>query len=124
MKNLFAIFAVFFLGCGFYKSGLAAEGNVGPVYLKSVAVIAVSSSGHLAGNLEVEVKGGFSVPSGVTCDGTYITTLKSVDVDKRIFALLTAAQLAQQPVYLRITDDPTYAAFGGRCSLVWVSMSQ
>jgi hypothetical protein len=101
----------------------AAEGDVGPVYVERVSVIAIASGGHQAGNLELQIKGGFTVPSGMNCDSNYITTLKSVDADRRLFALASIAQITKQPVYLRITDDPTYRAFDGRCSLVWVSLA-
>ena len=116
--------AIFLLGSTLSIHVLAAQGDVGPVYIEKVAVIAIAAGGHLPGNLEIQVKGGFMVPSGLSCDGTYITTLKSVDADKRLFALLTLAQATRQPVYLRITDDPTYTAIGGRCSLVWVNVAQ
>jgi hypothetical protein len=105
------------------NQSLAGQGDIGPVFIESIAVIALPAGGHLAGNMEVKIKGGFVIPSGVSCDGTYITTLKSVDVDKRLFALLTIAQATKQAVTLRITDDPSLSAFAGRCSLVWVFLA-
>ena len=104
-------------------SASAAEGDIGPVYIDRVAVIAIASGGHTAGNFEIQIKGGFSVPAGMNCDSNYITTLKSVDADRRMLTMATTAQVTKQPVYLRITDDPTYRAFGGRCSLVWVILA-
>jgi len=103
---------------------MAGEADVGPVMVESVGVIQLAAGGHQAGNLEVKIKGGFTVPSDMVCDSNYITTLKSVDADRRLLALLTAAHVSKQPVYLRVTDSPTYRAFSGRCSLVWVTMSQ
>lgn len=121
MKKLFpAAFAAVCLQFGLCAPGVAGEGDIGPVYIQDVSVIALPSGGHLAGNLEVRVKGGFTVPASVSCDGNWITTLKSVDADKRLFALLSLAQTTKQPVGLRITDDGNYRAFPGRCSLVWV----
>ena len=102
----------------------AAEGDIGPVYIEKVGVVSIKSGGHLAGNFEVQIKGGFNIPNGLSCDNTYITTLKSVDTDKRLYSLLVLSQITKQPLYLRITDDPAYTAFNGRCSLVWGSIAQ
>ena len=123
MKNLLSVaLAGVGLQFGLCAPGVAGEVNIYPVYIQDVSVIALPSGGHLAGNLEVRVKGGFTVPAGMSCDGNWITTLKSVDADKRLLALLSLAQTSKQPVHLRITDDPAYTAFPGRCSLVWVSL--
>lgn len=123
MKNLLsAALAAVGLQFGLCAPGVAGEGDIGPVYIQDVSVIALPSGGHLAGNLEVRVKGGFAVPAGVSCDGNWITTLKSDDADLRLFALLSLAQRTKQPVALRITDDGNHRAFPGRCSLVWVSL--
>ena len=102
----------------------AAQGSIGPVYIDRVSAVGLAAGGHLPGNMEVKVQGGFTVPTGVVCNNTYITTLKSVDGDLRMFALLSLAQTKKQPVNLMITDDPTYTAFSGRCSLVWVELAQ
>lgn len=113
------IFAQLFVA----SSASATEGDIGPVYIDKVAVVAIASAGHTAGNFEIQIKGGFTVPAGINCDSNYITTLKSVDADRRMLAMATTAQVTKQPVYLRITDDPTYRAFSGRCSLVWVILA-
>lgn len=123
MKNLLSVaLAAVGLQFGLCMPGVAGEGNIYSVYIQDVGVVALPSGGHLAGNLEVRIKGGFTVPSGVSCDSNWITTLKSVDADKRLFTLLSLAQTTKQPVQLRITDDPAYTAWPGRCSLVWVSL--
>lgn len=123
MKNLLSVaLAAVGLQFGLCTHAVAGEGNVYPVYIQDVSVIALPAGGHLAGNLEVRIKGGFTVPSGMSCDSNWITTLKSVDADKRLFTLLSLAQTTKQPVHLRITDDPAYTAWPGRCSLVWVSL--
>jgi hypothetical protein len=109
------------LFCG---NALAAQGDIGPVYLEKTGVIAISSGGHTAGNFEIQIKDSFVVPQGLNCNNTYITTLKNTDTDKRLYSLLLLAQSTKQPVYLRITDDPVYTAFYGRCSLVWGSLAQ
>lgn len=102
----------------------AAQGDIGPVNIERVAVVAVPAVGHQLGNLELKIQGGFTVPSGLSCDGMYITTLRTTDVDLRLFALASLAQTKKQPVYLRITDDPAYTAFSGRCSLVLINLAQ
>lgn len=121
-KSLSAALVAAGLQFGLCAPGVAGVGDIYPVYIQDVSVIVLPSGGHLAGNLEVRIKGGFTVPAGVSCDGNWITTLKSVDADKRLFALLALAQTTKQPVLLRVTDDPAYTAFPGRCSLVWASL--
>jgi hypothetical protein len=123
LKNIIFLHVQALLLVFYSLNALAAEGDIGPVYLEKVGVISVKSGGHLAGNFEIQVKGGFNVPNGLACDNTYITTLKSVDIDKRLFSLLVLSQVTKQALYLRITDDPAYTAFYGRCSLVWGSLA-
>lgn len=101
---------------------LATEADIGPVYLDSVGVLAVAGGGHQAGNMEIKIRGGFTLPTGMTCNTLYITTLKTTDSDRRMFALLTAAHLSNKTVRLHITDDPSLTAFAGRCSLMWVGV--
>ncbi|NKI97737.1 hypothetical protein FHT26_005708 [Rhizobacter sp. SG703] len=111
---------------GFWFAGstaCAAEGSITGA-LQFVAVIQANAIGHQAGNLEVQVAGGFTVPTGMSCDPNYITTLKSVDADKRMFGLLSMALLAQKPVTLYITDNPAVTAFPGRCSLIAVTLQR
>lgn len=92
--------------------------------VEDVTILQVAVGNHVAGNMEIKIKGGF-VPSGnASCvDRMYITTLKTVDSDKRMFALLMTAQATKQRVTLFITDDPSYTAYPGRCSLYAVSMT-
>ncbi|WAC74961.1 hypothetical protein OU995_09810 [Roseateles sp. SL47] len=100
----------------------ATETDIGPVYLDSVGVLQVAGGGHLAGNMEIKIRGGFTLPSGMVCSNVYITTLKTTDPDRRMFALLTSAHLMGKAVRLRITDAPELNAFNGRCSLMWVGI--
>lgn len=97
---------------------------VGPAYLQMVSAIALPFSSHQLGNTEVRVQGGFWIPAGAGCtDTNYITTLKSVqENNKGLFTVLTTAQITNQPVYMWLTDDPSYTAFPGRCSLVAVQL--
>lgn len=65
---------------------------------------------------------GTGSPSAVTCDLNYVATKNTVPNFKEMFSLLMAAQIAQKPVHLGLTDDPGLQAFGGRCSLVSVAI--
>jgi len=103
-------------------TAMAAEGDIGPVFLDSVGVLEVAGGGYMAGDMEIKIRGGFTPPTGVTCDGQYITTLKSTDASQRMFLLLTIAHVKGKAVRLRITDDPALRAFNGRCSLMWVGL--
>jgi len=89
--------------------------------LDSVTVVGPTAFGHQAGNVEIKVTNGFSSPS-LSCDSNYITTKNSVPNYKEMLTMLLAAQLANRPVVLGITDDPSLTAFGGRCSLVSVGI--
>lgn len=103
-------------------SSWAGAGDTGPVHLESVVVVEVPDSGHLAGTLAIAVRGGFTMPNGVNCSPRFISTLKTVDRDQRMFMLLTAALSKGKTVRLRITDDPALCAFVGECSLMWVGL--
>ncbi len=91
--------------------------------LDSVAIIGPTAFGHQAGNMEIKVTNGFSSPQ-LSCDSNYITTRNNVPNFKEIYAMLLAAQLANRPVVLGVTDDPALNAFGGRCSIVSVSIAK
>lgn len=104
------------------SAALAAEGDIGPVFLDNVGVLEVAGGGHVAGNMEIKVRGGFTLPTGMTCDNRYITTLKTTDASQRMLMLLTVAHMKGKAVRLRITDDPALRAFDGRCSLMWVNL--
>lgn len=101
---------------------LAGEGNIGPVAIEHLTIIAVPAGGHIAGNMEVKIKGGFALPTGVSCDTNYITTKKTTDPDRAMFNMLLKVQTTSQPIQLRITDNPAYTAYPGRCSLQWVDL--
>ena len=118
LKSLLLIFLGMTVGAPLW----AADGDVMSVLIQNAAVIQTAYGGHQAGNLEVKILNGFAMPPGVSCDSTYLTTLKSADPDKRLFALLAIAQTTQKPINLHITDDPTYTAFGGRCSIMGASL--
>ena len=105
-------------------AALAAEGDIGPVYIKGVAVIMQNDIGHRAGNFELTISPSFTLPTGVSCDTTYITTLAANDPDKKLLMLSTAAQLSRSPVLVRLSDSASLNAFPGRCSIVAMTLSQ
>ena len=96
-------------------------GSIGPVFIKTVSHFTVPYGSQKPGNTEVQTNG-FVLPSGVSCDTTYITTLKSVDPDGELFYMLRDIRNSNQPVTLWITDNPIYTAYPGRCSIVGVTM--
>lgn len=100
----------------------AGEGDIGPVTVERLGVIGVATGGHLAGNMEVKIKNNFTLPAGVVCDKSYITTKRTSDPNGAMMSLLMKVQTTSQPVYLRITDNPSYTAYSGRCSLVLVDL--
>jgi hypothetical protein len=115
-KLLLVVFSCFSLN--------AAAGTVQlGVSLDSVTVVGPTAFGHQAGNMEIKVTNGFSSPS-LVCDPNYIATKGSVTNFKEMYSMLLAAQLANKPVVLGITDDPSLTAFGGRCSLVSVGIAK
>jgi hypothetical protein len=101
---------------------LAAEGDIGPVLIERIAIIATPTGGHIAGNMEVKIKNGFALPAGVTCDTNFITTRKTTDPDRSMFSELLQAKLTSRPVRLRITNSTQFRAFPGRCSIEIVDL--
>lgn len=103
----------------FSHAAFAGEGDIAPVKIERLAIIATASGGHIAGNMEIKILGGFKLPIGVFCDTNYITTKKAADPDRALFNMLLTAQTApsQPKVRLRITDSAALTAFPGRCSL-------
>jgi hypothetical protein len=101
----------------------AAEGYIGPLLLETVGVQQTPGpTGHLPGNLEVKLRSPATLPTGMTCDTSFITTKRENDPDKRLFALLAAAHLTGKQVKLQVSDDPALRAYPGRCSLLWVEV--
>ena len=101
----------------------AAETNIGPVSIEHLTLIAVATGGHIAGNMEVKIKGGFTIPKGFTCtDTNYLTTLKTTDPDRAMLNMLLKVQTTSQPIQLRITDKPALTAYPFRCSIEWVDL--
>jgi hypothetical protein len=106
----------------FSQSALAGEGDIGPVKIEHLGIIATATGGHAPGNMEIKIQNGFTLPPGVNCDKNYITTRKQDDPDRVMFYMLLKVQTTTQPVRLRITDNPIYTAFAGRCSLEIVDL--
>jgi hypothetical protein len=101
---------------------LAGTIELSPVYIDWVAVVGPSVYGHAAGNMEIKITGGTGSPAAVNCSSEYITTKATTPNFNQMFSILLAAQAAQKPLRIGITDDPALTAFGGRCSLVTVAL--
>lgn len=106
------------------SSSLAGEAVVGPLTIETIGIISRPFGGHLAGNMEVRTNGFTDTSLPITCDRRYITTRQDANSFGIMVNLLTVAQTTGQPVYLRITDDPLFMAFAGRCSLMSVGLFQ
>ena len=106
----------------FSPNVFAGEGDIAPVTIEHLGIIAVPTGAHQAGDMEIKIKNGFTLPPGVTCDQNYITTRKSVDPDRAMLSMLLKVQTTSQYVRLRITDNPHLTAYPGRCSLVLVDL--
>lgn len=118
-----ALAAILVLSALSGTSAHATEAYIGPLLLESVGVQQTpGATGHLAGNMELKLRSPATLPTGMTCDKTFITTKREGDPDKRLFALLTTAHLASRSVLLQISDDASLRAYPGRCSLLWVEV--
>ena len=110
-------------------NAFAAEADIS-VSVQSLSIIGTVTGGHLAaGNMEIQVKNGFTIPQGFTCtDSHYLTTRKSVDPDRAMFNMLLKAKTTQpfagepETWLVRITDNPALTAFPGRCSIEVVTL--
>jgi hypothetical protein len=114
--------AVALIGMMLSQNAFAGEGDIGPLAIERVGIIATATGSHIAGNMEVKIENGFVVPAGMTCDNNYITTKKTTDPDRAMFYMLLKAQTVRKPVFLRITDNPTLTAYPGRCSIEIVDL--
>ena len=104
-------------------SALAGEGEIWPVKIERLSIVGPATGGHIAGNMEIKVLGGFTPPAGVNCsDTSHLTTRKTTDPDRAMFTVLLKAQTTPQSIKLRITDSPTLAAYSGRCSIEFVEV--
>jgi len=98
---------------------LAGDASVGPVLIRSLAVVGAPFGGHQAGNLEITLA--TNLPAQFACsDKTYITTPLASDPDRAMLAMLLDAKLKGRTVKLQITDDMSRRAFPNRCSVVAV----
>lgn len=89
--------------------------------IERVAIIGNTAfGGQLAGNMEIKIKAGFTLPAGVQCNTNFITTKKVDDPNRSMLTMLLQAHESQKDVQLWITDDSTHTAFTGRCSLMGV----
>jgi len=101
----------------------AGDGVVGPVTVDVVSLYVAKAAPRDAGSVTVTVVGSFSLPPGVKCDSTYLTTGLASDPDRSMFRIATQALDSRQTVRLYITDDSALAAYPGRCSLKGIELS-
>lgn len=101
---------------------LAAEGDLYNVIIDSVGVVTQAFGQHQAGNVEIAVRGGFVLPSGLYCSSLYLTTPKSLDPNRQMFKQLLEAVTTWggQLQRLRISDQAN--GFPGRCGIVAVEL--
>lgn len=113
-----------FVGAAIVLSNYALAGTVqvGPKKLDAVTIIGNTAFGHQAGNLEIKITEGLGNPAGVNCDQNYVATKSTSPNFNQMVSVLLAAQLAGKSVTIGITDEATLTAFGGRCSLVSVTL--
>ena len=114
VKHLLGSLAVASL-CG---SAAATQAEVPIFNVRSIAVVGTAFGAHSAGNMEIT--GTFTLPGGLNCDPTYVTTSRAADPDRAMFAILKSAFQKKLPVAMRLSDWPVLAAFPGRCSIVAV----
>lgn len=89
----------------------AAEGDIGPVNVKTIGTIGTAVGAHLAGNFEVTFDPPVTLPTGVICDSTYFTTRRAYDPDRLMFTMLREAKELKMKVSVRITDSKTLQAY-------------
>lgn len=119
MKKFLLVPAVAILALA--QNVFAANGYV-TVGIETISIVGnVANSNHKPGNMELKIKDGFSLPTGVSCDKTYITTLQKFDADRAMLSLLRDAYNSGRTVTLWIADDPSYTAYPSRCSILGVT---
>lgn len=109
-----------------FVSVFAAKAQAGDAYLVGVYVervtIVARAGAHKPGNLELKIKNGFALPSGLSCDTNYLATKDTTAGFPYITALSMLAYDKQKPVTLILSDSPEDQGFPGRCSIVAVSL--
>ena len=128
-RNMWKFLVPTVMALAFSCNAFAAEAYIGPVKIERLGIIATATQGHIAGNMEIKILGGFVIPPGLQCtDSYYITTRKTTDPDRAMFYLLlkgkTTPPTAAEPetFQMLITDNPALTAFPGRCSLEYVDL--
>ncbi|WP_325892218.1 hypothetical protein [Grimontia sp. NTOU-MAR1] len=100
----------------------AKDVHIGPIMLDNVTITNVASFGHKAGNLEIKVTNGIADLKGLNCDPNHLTTSNDGVGFQDMVAVLLTAHAASKPLNIGVTDNPTYTAYPGRCSLVYASV--
>jgi hypothetical protein len=124
--NMQKFFTAMFIASVAATSALAGEADltINTYSLNSITIIGTATGGHIPGNMEVHLVPALALPRTVSCDPSYITTRQTVDPNRTMTGWLRDAMV--QPtiyiVHVRITDNPSYNAFPGRCSLEFVTL--
>ena len=100
------------------QSAVAGMGQTTKITLESVAVL----GDQLGARTEIKVKNGFTLPSDVFCDTSYISTKNTADPNGAMLSSLRDAIIAKHRVRLWITDEQADIAVTGRCSLLSVEV--
>ena len=111
-------------------SAFGAEADI-VVSVQSLSIIDTTTGGHYyPGDMEIGVLHNFVIPPGFTCtDSHNLTTRKTTDPDRAMFNLLLKAKTTPpftgEPLTMqvRITDNPSLAAYPGRCSIEYVTVN-
>jgi hypothetical protein len=119
LKAQFFLLSAFIVVSG---SSHATNVQIGPVYISSLAIVGTSAYGHIPGSLEISTSTPPILPTALSCQYDYISTKNTIPGFKEMVTVLLAAELAQKPVLLNITDDASQAAYGPRCSILGVTI--
>lgn len=104
----------------FAQTAHATDFPIGGLKIESFSIVS-AWGGHQPGNLELKIKGGFSIPEELTCtDTNYITTKNTVAGFDHIVAASMAAAMADKTIVLGLTDDPALTGFPTRCSVKFI----
>lgn len=105
--------------CAAFNGAFAADAEIYNVQVESLAIVAAPFGGHMAGNLEVKIVGGFVRPPGLTCtDNVYITTPRSADPQLKLFKQLLEGMIDYRGKFGRLRISDQLGGFPGRCGIV------
>jgi hypothetical protein len=105
--------------CAALTSASATDAEIYDVHVESLAIVAAPFGGHVAGNMEIKVVGGFVLPPGLNCtDNVYVTTPRSADPQRKLFKQLLEGMTAYKGYFGRLRISDQLGGFPGRCGIV------